>query len=80
MRDTPRGCGWIDKPSADVLIFTSVAAGLLLWPTRPSVALVLLALAASQNPGFLLIVALFAVWGSIERPARLLCRRWRIFW
>lgn len=68
---------WLDKPSADVLIFTSVATGLLLWPSRPSVALVLLAAAASQNPGFLLVVALFAVWGSIERPARLLCRRWR---
>lgn len=68
---------WADKPSADVLIFTSVAAGLLLWGAHASVALVLLAVAASQNPGFLLVVALFAVWGSIERPARLLCPRWR---
>ncbi len=68
---------WVDKPSADVLIYTAVAAGLLLWASRPSVALVLLAVAASQNPGFLLVVALFAVWGSIERPARLLCPRWR---
>lgn len=68
---------WIDKPSADVLIYTSVASGLLLWPRWPSAALVLLAVAACQNPAFILVVALFAVWGSIERPARLLCPRWR---
>lgn len=68
---------WIDKPSADLFLYTCVATGLLLWPRRPSVALVLLALAASQNPAFILVVALFAVWGSIERPARLLSPRWR---
>lgn len=68
---------WIDKPSADVLLYTSVASALLLWPRWPSVALVLLAVAACQNPAFILVVALFAVWGSIERPARLLCPRWR---
>jgi hypothetical protein len=68
---------WIDKPSADVLIFVGLGAGLLLWPSRPSLALVLLALAGGQNPGFVLTTGLFAVWGSIERPSRLLCPRWR---
>jgi hypothetical protein len=68
---------WIDKPSADVLIFVSLGAGLLFWPSRPSLALVLMAVAGSQNPAFVLTTGLFAVWGSIERPSRLLCRRWR---
>jgi hypothetical protein len=68
---------WIDKPSADVLIFTSLASALLLWTTRPGMALVLMGVAASQNPGLLLVVSLFAVWGTIERPSRLMCPRWR---
>jgi hypothetical protein len=69
---------WIDKPSADVLIFVSLAGALLLWPRRPGVALMLLGVAAGQNIGFILVLSLFAVWGSIERPARLMCPRWRL--
>ncbi len=68
---------WIDKPSADVLLVTCGGGAMLLWTTRPAVALVLLGVAASQNPGFVLVAALFAAWGSIERPARLMCPRWR---
>ena len=68
---------WIDKPSPDLLLVVCLGGAMLLWSTRPAVALVLLGVAASQNPGFVLVAALFAAWGSIERPARLLCRRWR---
>jgi hypothetical protein len=68
---------WIDKPSTDLLLVSCLAGAMLLWTTRPAVALVLLGVGASQNPGLILVVALFAAWGSIERPARLMCRRWR---
>ncbi len=68
---------WIDKPSTDLLLVCCLAGAMLLWSTRPAVTLMLLGVAGSQNPGFVLVAALFAAWGSIERPARLLCRRWR---
>ena len=68
---------WIDKPSTDLLLVTCLGGAMLLWTTRPAISLVLLGVAASQNPGFVLVAALFAAWGSIERPARLMCRRWR---
>ena len=68
---------WLDKPSTDLMLVSCLAGAMLLWTTRPGVALVLLGVGASQNPGLILVVALFAAWGSIERPARLLCRRWR---
>ncbi len=68
---------WVDKPSADLLLVSCLAGALLLWTTRPDVSLVLLGAGASQNPGLVLVAALFAAWGSIERPARLMCRRWQ---
>ncbi len=68
---------WLDKPSADLLLVVCLGGAMLLWTTRAAGALVLLGVAASQNPGFVLVAALFAAWGSIERPARLMCRRWR---
>lgn len=69
---------WIDKPSTDVLLVVCLSGAMLLWTSRPAVALVLLGIGASQNPGLVLVVALFAAWGSIERPARLMCPRWRL--
>lgn len=68
---------WVDKPSTDLLLVTCLAGAMLLWTTRPAVSLVLLGVGASQNPGLVLVAALFAAWGSIERPARLMCRRWQ---
>ena len=68
---------WIDKPSPDVLLVSCLAGAMLLWTTRPTVSLILLGVGASQNPGLVLVAALFAAWGSIERPARLMCRRWQ---
>lgn len=68
---------WLDKPSTDLLLVSCLAGALLLWHTRPGVAMVLLGVGAGQNPGLILVAALFAVWGSIERPARLMCRRWQ---
>ncbi len=68
---------WLDKPSADLLLVTCLAGALLLWPTWPTVSMVLLGVGASQNPGLVIVAALFATWGSIERPARLMCRRWQ---
>ena len=69
---------WIDKPSPDLLLVSCLAGAMLLWTTRPTVSLLLLGVGASQNPGLVLVAALFAAWGSIERPARLMCRRWQI--
>jgi hypothetical protein len=68
---------WLDKPSPDALLVACLAGAMLLWTTRPAVSLVLLGIGASQNPGLVLVAALFAAWGSIERPARLMCRRWQ---
>ena len=68
---------WIDKPSPDVLLVACLAGAMLLWTTRPAVSMVLLGVGASQNPGLILVAALFAAWGSIERPARLMCPRWQ---
>ena len=68
---------WIDKPSTDLLLVACLGGAMLLWTQRPALALVLLGIGASQNPGLVLVAALFAAWGSIERPARLMCRRWR---
>ncbi len=68
---------WIDKPSTDVLLVACLGGAMLLWTARPAVSLGLLGLGASQNPGLVLVAALFAAWGSIERPARLMCRRWQ---
>ncbi len=68
---------WLDKPSTDLLLVTCLGGALLLWATRPGVAMLLLGVGASQNPGLILVAALFAAWGSIERPARLMCRRWQ---
>lgn len=68
---------WLDKPSTDVLLVACLAGAMLLWTTRPAISMVLLGVGASQNPGLVLVAALFAVWGSIERPARLMCKRWQ---
>ena len=68
---------WIDKPSTDLLLVACLGGAMLLWTTHAAIALVLLGAAASQNPGFILVVALFAAWGSIERPARLMSPQWR---
>ena len=68
---------WLDKPSPDVLLVACLAGAMLLWTTRPAVSMVLLGVGASQNPGLILVAALFAAWGSIERPARLMCPRWQ---
>ncbi len=68
---------WLDKPSTDVLLVACLAGAMLLWTTRPAVSMVLLGIGASQNPGLVLVAALFAAWGSIERVARLMCRRWQ---
>jgi hypothetical protein len=68
---------WLDKPSTDLLLVACLAGAMLLWATHPAVSLVLLGIGASQNPGLVLVAALFAAWGSIERPARLMCRRWQ---
>ncbi len=68
---------WLDKPSTDLLLVACLAGAMLLWATHPAVSLVLLGVGASQNPGLVLVAALFAAWGSIERPARLMCRRWQ---
>lgn len=68
---------WLDKPSPDALLVACLAGAMLLWTTRPAVSLILLGIGASQNPGLVLVAALFAAWGSIERPARLMCRRWQ---
>ena len=60
-----------------MLLVSCLAGAMLLWTTRPAVSLILLGVGASQNPGLVLVAALFAAWGSIERPARLMCRRWQ---
>lgn len=69
---------WIDKPSTDLLLVVCLAGALLLWSQWPAVSLVLLGVGASHNPALVLVLALFAAWGSIERPARLMCRRWQL--
>jgi len=68
---------WIDKPSTDLLLVVCLGGAMLLWSQRPAVSLVLLGIGASHNPALVLVLALFAAWGSIERPARLMCRRWQ---
>lgn len=65
---------WIDKPMADLLIGCLLGLTLLMWASP--VALVLLGVAAAQNPALAVVWACLVVLAVVQRPARLRDRRW----
>ncbi|MBA2355537.1 MAG: hypothetical protein H0V80_12815, partial [Acidobacteria bacterium] len=67
---------WIDKPLADLLIVACLGGAVLLWPARGPLSLVLLGVAAAQNPGLLPLLAIFALAAIRDDPARLRQPAW----
>ena len=72
---------WLDKPLADLLIACAVGGATLLWPHPVSI--VLLGLAAAQNPALAVVAVVFTVAAVVAEPSRLRsrcvgrwCRRW----
>lgn len=67
---------WVDKPMADLLIGCVLGITLLLWSSHVAVALVVLGLAAAQNPALGVVWAGLAMLSLVQQPARLRDRRW----
>jgi len=57
---------WVDKVHPEVFFFSLGAGALALLPGRPAVALLLLALAAAQNPVFGVALAAAAAWIALR--------------
>lgn len=69
---------WVDKPMADLLIGCALGIALLLWPHQGPLALVVLGVAAAQNPALGVVWAAVALYAIVAQPARLRERRWWI--
>ncbi|AMY12180.1 hypothetical protein LuPra_05453 [Luteitalea pratensis] len=67
---------WLDKPLADLLIACAVGGATLLWP-HP-VSLVLLGLAAAQNPALLVGCVVFGLCALTQDRSRIASRRWQL--
>lgn len=67
---------WLDKPLADLWIAFCLGIAALLWPARGPLVLVVLGLAAAQNPALAVAYLTFAVAAVVADPVRLLDRRW----
>jgi hypothetical protein len=65
---------WLDKPLADLLIACAVGGATLLWPHPASI--VLLGLAAAQNPALAVVAVVFTVAAVVAEPSRLRSRVW----
>ena len=65
---------WLDKPLADLLIACAVGGATLLWPHPASI--VLLGLAAAQNPALAVVAVVFTVAAVVADPSRLRSRAW----
>ncbi len=63
---------WIDKPISDLFIACAVGSAALVWPHPASI--VLLGLAAGQNPALGVVAAAFTLTAVITEPRRL--RSW----
>ena len=60
---------WLDKAHPEVFLVSLTSCALALLPKRPGPALVLLGLAAAQNPSFTLALAAAALWIVLRRRA-----------
>ena len=60
---------WLDKAHPEVFLVSLTSCALALLPKRPGLALVLLGLAAAQNPSFTLALAAAALWIVLRRRA-----------
>ncbi|BCS35184.1 hypothetical protein TBR22_A44110 [Luteitalea sp. TBR-22] len=67
---------WIDKPISDLFIACLVALAALAWPAPLSI--VLLGLAAAQNPALGVAAATFTLAAVAAEPARLRSRAWQV--
>jgi hypothetical protein len=63
---------WLDKPHPEVFLVALLASALTVAPRRPGLALLLVGLAAAQNPVFCLVLGLASLWafggGCVRRP------------
>lgn len=61
---------WLDKPHPEVLLIALLVAALAIGDTRPGAALLLVGLAAAQNPVFVWLLAVATLWALCAGPAR----------
>lgn len=69
---------WLDKPLADVFIGVLLGGATLLWPGHGPVSLILLGIAAAQNPALLTGCVVFGLYALAEDPGRITSRRWQL--
>ena len=65
---------WLDKPLADLPMACALGGATLLWPHPMSI--VVLGLAAAQNPAVSVVAVVFTVAAVVADPSRLRSRTW----
>jgi hypothetical protein len=65
---------WLDKPLSDMLLSCAVGGATLLWPHPASI--VLLGLAAAQNPAVAVVAVVFTIAAAVAEPSRVRSPAW----